>query len=190
MSFFKSFIKRDHVMSISKKERLKKLLTKRNIILAASAAVFIAVCAAIIAVSYIPKVYANVVAEAGSTVTEDEFFEKNMPSDACFLSDTEGMTSKVGEYEIVIKSGKKEYHSTLSVVDTVPPAAKAAEDVFTWGGILPKPEDCVTDVYDETSLRYEWKDKPYIYEDDRNCAHYGRGRKLHRDCRERARHCR
>ncbi len=165
MSFFKSFIKRDHVMSISKKERLKKLLTKGNIILAASAAVFIAVCAAIIAVSYIPKVYANVVAEAGSTVTEDEFFEKNMPSDACFLSDTEGMTSKVGEYEIVIKSGKKEYHSTLSVVDTVPPTAKAAEDAFTWGGILPEPEDCVTDVYDATSLRYEWKDKPYIYED-------------------------
>ena len=76
-----------------------------------------------------------------------------------FLSEiTQDVLSQVGETEVKIQIGKKEYTSTMKIVDTTAPVAQTV-DVSIYQNQEVKPEMFVKDIKDESEVKVSFKEE-------------------------------
>lgn len=101
--------------------------------------------------------------EAGQTPQLEAFFEGKVPESAEFcdsISDADARTP--GSYMINLRVRGRSYTSTLTVVDTIAPKAKALTDAETWLNVEPSPESCITAPEDATKVSVSWKEAPDV----------------------------
>lgn len=98
--------------------------------------------------------------EAGSNPPNlSEFFIEDQPS-AEFITDISSIPiDKPGVHEIKLKIKNKEYHSTLEIVDTVPPKGEAV-NYEIWSEEVKQPDDFVMNVVDMTDVKISFKVQP------------------------------
>lgn len=114
-----------------------------------------------LAISNLSKIKKNVTLEAGSEINIKDFLKKEN-ADAKFVTDVSQInTGNIGSHEIVIKVGKKEYTSKLTIEDTKAPTAKANDVTVNKDGQI-EANQFVTDIKDATKVDVSFKDKPDV----------------------------
>jgi hypothetical protein len=106
------------------------------------------------------RVVEVVTMEAGSELPVPELFLKNAKHEASYVTDMSAIpVNNPGVYDIVIKVGRKNYKSTLQIVDTTAPRGEVrpidlvqAEDI--------RPEDFFTKIEDATDVKVTYKAAP------------------------------
>lgn len=89
--------------------------------------------------------------EVGQEITTESFLLKDVKS-AAFVTDMTAIDkNKPGSYPVTLEVNGKQYESKLVLQDTVPPQATAVKTTTTVG-VLPNPEDCVTNIIDVTNV--------------------------------------
>ncbi|MCL1906142.1 MAG: DUF5011 domain-containing protein, partial [Clostridiales bacterium] len=134
---------------------------KRRIMLTAPAVV----CAGglILYFALFPIVRKNVCAEAGAPLPDvSEFIISGGKKTAAFLAAAPYDTSVPGDHPVtvcIVTAKEKYYASTLTVRDTIPPAAVPVP-VVAWAGEKLLPGDFVSDVYDATLVDISFAEEP------------------------------
>ena len=117
-----------------------------------------------LAISNLSKIKKNVTLEAGSEINIKDFLKKEN-ADAKFVTDVSQInTGNIGSHEIVVKVGKKEYTSKLTIEDTKAPTAKANDVTVNKDGQI-EANQFVTDIKDATKVDVSFKDKPDVSKD-------------------------
>lgn len=107
------------------------------------------------------QVHEQVILEAGESIELQSFF-KNEKVKGTFLTIVDEIdTTKLGDYPIQIKVGKKIYQSTLTIQDTVAPVAVVLDATtnINEGIVL---EDYVQSITDATAVTYEYVQEPDV----------------------------
>jgi hypothetical protein len=101
----------------------------------------------------------QVTIEAGTEVSLEVFLE-NTDTAAELLTDVSLIdTSRLGEYPVNIRVGKKEYASLLIVADTIAPTAEAVP-VTVFSGDALEAGDCVDNISDVTEVTASFETQP------------------------------
>lgn len=97
--------------------------------------------------------------EAGSELPAAAAFLPEA-EDASYTCDTAAVKMNVpGEYELTLRSGKKDYTAVLTVRDTVKPIATAV-DVTASGGSAVRPESFIRQISDATDVTVRFENAP------------------------------
>lgn len=103
----------------------------------------------------------TVTLEVGEEITTDSFLLKEVKT-AAFITDVAAIDkNKPGSHTITLKVNGKQYESNLVLKDTVAPQATAVKTTTTVG-VLPNPEDCVTNIIDVTEVTVKFIITPEV----------------------------
>ncbi|MBQ6569322.1 MAG: DUF5011 domain-containing protein [Clostridia bacterium] len=148
-------------MKTQSRKKTKSQLSKRSKIIFSVVVAYIAVLAVFLSLVR-GRVIKRVKLEAGTPVSIEQFIRgKKVPEGTEFVTAPETIPVNVpGKYTVEIKLDDKVYTSTLTIVDTVAPKAKAAPGCIGWVGVIPPADDCVTDLQDATKVKATWRVEP------------------------------
>lgn len=102
----------------------------------------------------------SVTLEAGGTVTAQDFLVDPSKSATLLTTLTQQQLSTPGEYPVTLLVDEMEYQSVLIVSDTTAPTAKAAPTTIQ--GVLPAPEELLTDIQDVGKVTVTYVKQPDI----------------------------
>lgn len=110
----------------------------------------------------------SVLLEAGQPLSMELFFEKEVPSDALFVTDTtEISTDEEGSFAVEISFDSKTYTSAVTVRDTTPPAVTVKNGLTKWWGKPISAEECIESIDELSPVKIEWLMEPDDIQGDR-----------------------
>lgn len=108
---------------------------------------------------YSARVYKHCVAEAGTEIVAEDFLKK-LSYGAAFTADSAKIDTTVpGDYEVKLRSGLFTYTCTLTIQDTVAPAAQVQKVVAAYGETVAA-DAFVTAVEDATAVTVSYVEEP------------------------------
>lgn len=103
----------------------------------------------------------TVTLEVGQEIKTESFLLKEGRT-AAFITDVSAIDiNKPGSYTVTLEVNGKQYDSNLVLKDTVAPQATAVKTTTTVG-VLPNPEDCITDIIDVTEVTVKFIITPEV----------------------------
>ena len=105
----------------------------------------------------VSKIIREVTIPEDTSVRLDMFLSEPIPENECdFITDVSQIdTSYPGSYQLRIKVVDETVDVVLNVKDMTPPTARAIPQE-TYTGVLPKAEQCLTDIYDKADVTVDW----------------------------------
>ncbi len=149
------------------KKKKKSADTDKYIIIAITAVLAIVLAITFPTLLSTNNILKELTVEAGTELTPELFFKNGkVPQKAEITTSLVSIpTNTIGAYTVNLTVRGKEYECALTVADTKAPTANPVLDAFTWGGILPAPEQVVTDISDATAVNIEYKQAPDVSRD-------------------------
>ena len=149
--------RREEIRRRKKKKAMKRKRMLRNMILTGFALIIVVVLFFI----FWKPVHKQVTLEVGEEIQLNDFLKKEKKR-ANFVTNIEEIdTAKLGEHKVVVKVGLRKFKAKLEIVDTVAPAAEAAE-VRAMMGQTPEASECVTNIVDKTNVTVSYKTEPDV----------------------------
>ncbi len=131
---------------------MKKSLSIKGIALFSGSVALIAISFFVYNTVFAKSPLKEVVVEVGSPFPSVIDFLSDDRKNGTFVTDVNAVDlSSVSVSDMEIKVGRKSYHTTLSVIDTVAPKAVAVKQVIL-GGAEINPSDFVTEITDKTQV--------------------------------------
>lgn len=137
----------------------EKIVCHKKVILSILAVIILGGCGAVVYYQYSTRIYTVCYAEAGTQITAEDFL-KDTTKRAEFVAGNPGISSNVpGTYSVAVKSGIFTYNCTITIQDTVAPAAEPLK-VYTDYGVPLEAKDLVTNVQDKTAVTVSYAEEP------------------------------